>query len=288
MKNNFIKEQIRVSQNLLALIKSEKYFDMFVGNKTIQTFDDSDVKNKSLTRIFHYRDIISGKDLLELKKLNERGAGIYMAINETDGKGRCEKNVTKVRAVFADLDGSPLDPALTFNPTLVVESSDGRFHCYWFTDDTPLTAFTAMQKNISRILNGDNKVIDLPRVLRVPGFYHKKKEPFLTSIRGGVGTIFSYKSLVQMFPPEPVKKWSGKKYQTEQPINKSDVFRGQYGTVQGERNQHIFRRACGMFKKGKDMNYIQNEIMKEAMACNPPLPESEAMQALNSARKYTR
>jgi hypothetical protein len=28
--------------------------------------------------------------------------------------------------------------------------------------------------------------------------------------------------------------------------------------------------------------------MKEAMACNPPLPESEAMQALNSARKYTR
>jgi hypothetical protein len=42
-----------------------------------------------------------------------------------------------------------------------------------------------------------------------------------------------------------------------------------------------------MFKKGKSLDYIKNEIMKETMACKPPLSEREAMQALNSARKYT-
>ena len=288
MKNNFKKEQIRVSDNLLNLIKQGNYFDMFVGKKTIQTFDDSDVKNKSLTRLIHLDDVISEKSITELKTLNKRGAGIYMAINETDGQGRKEANVIKVRSVFADLDGSPLEPALKYNPTLIVESSPDRFHCYWLTDDTPLNAFTVMQRNIARILSGDKKVIDLPRVLRVPGFYHKKKKPFLSTIRGGLGTIFSYKSLVEMFPPEVVPKWSGKKYQIEKPINEKDVFRGQYGAVQGERNQHIFRRACGMFKKGKGIDYIQSEVMKEAMACSPPLSEREAILALESAKRYSR
>ena len=119
-------------------------------------------------------------------------------------------------------------------------------------------------------------------------FYHRLTKSFLSTIRGGLGTIFSYKSLVEMFPPEVVPKWSGKKYQIEKPINEKDVFRGQYGAVQGERNQHIFRRACGMFKKGKGIDYIQSEVMKEAMACSPPLSEREAILALESAKRYSR
>ena len=78
------------------------------------------------------------------------------------------------------------------------------------------------------------------------------------------------------------------KYQLEKKVNPEDVFRGQYGAVEGERNQHIFRRACGMFKRGKSLDYVQNEVMKEALACIPPLSEREAMLALKSAERYAR
>src|SRR5512144_2779908 len=35
---------------------------------------------------------------------------------------------------------------------------------------------------LAKRYNGDPKVIDLPRVMRVPGFFHRKGEPFLTHI----------------------------------------------------------------------------------------------------------
>ena len=44
-----------------------------------------------------------------LVKVNGKGAGVFVAINETNGVGRTKKDVTRVRAVLLDLDGKPLD-----------------------------------------------------------------------------------------------------------------------------------------------------------------------------------
>ncbi|MBK7793121.1 MAG: hypothetical protein IPJ62_11745 [Betaproteobacteria bacterium] len=48
-----------------------------------------------------------------------------------------------MRAVFLDLDGAPLAPVLAagLEPHIVVESSPGKFHVYWQTDDCPLDQF---------------------------------------------------------------------------------------------------------------------------------------------------
>lgn len=297
MKHDFRQNPIRVSDVILSDLQkigsaSEKelayiFFKMFVGNKTIQTFDDTETKNKNLVRLIHFSDVIPESGYKNLLAMNERGAGIYLTINETDGTGRKEVNIKKVRSVFVDLDGSPLEPALKYNPTLIVESSSGRFHCYWFTDDMPLEAFGPMQKNIARILNGDKKVFDLPRVLRVPGFYHKKGKPFLSTIRGGLGTIIKYKALVDMFPPEVVPKWSAKRYVLEKKTDSNSEFKGLYGTFNGDRNAHVLRRIGGCIKRKKSWDYIISEAFKEGMACTPPLPESEINLILKSARKYT-
>src|SRR6266851_5435484 len=63
---------------------------------TFQTFDDSDRKRGHLARIYHGKG-----NSAELKRLNAAGAGIFLMINAGDGKGRAEKNVTRVRGVFA-------------------------------------------------------------------------------------------------------------------------------------------------------------------------------------------
>ena len=47
-----------------------------------------------------------------LAKANLEGYGVFVAINATDGKCRKKENVTKVRALFVDLDGSLLQPIL--------------------------------------------------------------------------------------------------------------------------------------------------------------------------------
>src|SRR5215471_17224946 len=75
-----------------------------------------------------------------LVKQNARGAGIYITVNETDGKGRKKTNITRIRALFNDLDGSPLAPVTNAKAKLhiVMQSSPDRFQTYWlFTGRMP-------------------------------------------------------------------------------------------------------------------------------------------------------
>jgi hypothetical protein len=68
----------------------------------------------------------------QLAELNRMGAGIFVALNQTDGKGRKRENIKRVRAVSADLDGAPLEPVMqcALKPHIVVETSPGRIPLY--------------------------------------------------------------------------------------------------------------------------------------------------------------
>ncbi len=72
---------------------------------TFQTFDDTPAKRPWLARIMHGT---IGQLAPALARLNDDGAGIFVMVNEGDGQGRKAENVTRVRAVFADFDGTPL------------------------------------------------------------------------------------------------------------------------------------------------------------------------------------
>ena len=130
----------------------------------------------------HYSTYADIKD--RLAKWNTWGIGVFITINETDGMGRRVENIIKVRALFADLDGSPLAPILKAKPEphMIIESSKGKYHAYWLVDDCPLDKFSMYQKAIARKFNSDPKVCDLPRVMRLPGFYHCKGKPYPTTI----------------------------------------------------------------------------------------------------------
>ncbi len=147
---------------------------------TFQTFDDNkDRKDKDLA------SVLPGSLQSRWGKLtrsNDDGAGIFVTINETDGFGRETKNVERVRALFIDLDGAPLPTEFHAKPHIVVESSHGKWHVYWLVKNCKLDDFTPLQRRIAKFYNGDPAVQDLPRVLRVPGFLHRKGEPFMTRL----------------------------------------------------------------------------------------------------------
>lgn len=152
------------------------------GKFTFQTFDDNSArKDRAQAKILHGTLNQHADFLVRLQQL---GAGVFAMINEGDGLGRAAVNVVRVRGHFVDLDNAPLAPVTASDapPHIVVESSPDKWHAYWHVDGCPLDAFKSRQQMLAARFGGDPSVCDLPRVLRVPGFWHQKGAPFQTRL----------------------------------------------------------------------------------------------------------
>jgi uncharacterized protein DUF5906/DNA primase RepB-like protein len=178
-----------------------------------------------------------------LVKQNTRGAGIYVTINETDSNGRKETNITRIRALFIDLDGAPLQPVanVKVKPHIVIQSSPGRFQGYWScTGRMPFKAFEPLQKALADRFNGDPAVSDLPRVMRVPGFIHRKEndKPFLSHIVA-INDSEPYRAsfLLRTFrPPKQIREEKPKQPNPRQPVQPApdDELRQQWKKLNTE------------------------------------------------------
>ena len=149
---------------------------------TFMTFGEGSHRgNRALTQMLH-------GTLTEhwhtLATLNAHGAGIFWTVNATDCKGRKAENILRVRALFVDLDGAPIEPlrSAALPPHAIVESSPDRWHGYWRIADCPPGLFKHLQQALATRFGGDSQVCDLPRVMRLPGFTHRKGLPFLTRL----------------------------------------------------------------------------------------------------------
>lgn len=118
----------------------------------------------------------------ELCRLSQQGYAIFVQINAAGGTK--DADVERVRAYFVDLDGT--DPTGLLSPAsgadILVESSPGKYHGYWLAGDVPLAEFKPRQQALARRFDGDKSVCNLSRVMRLPGFVHRKGEPFATRI----------------------------------------------------------------------------------------------------------
>lgn len=172
------------------LAEAQRFLDLLAPGEqvTFQTFDDSPQKRPYFNRVLHGTLAQHEEVLVDL---NTHGAGIFVMVNRGDGvvhagckTCRTKANVIAVRALFVDLDGAPLRPLMdaAAPPNIIVESSPGRYHAYWIGVDCPLEAFAPSQIALAQRFGGDEKVSDLPRVMRLPGFIHQKGEPFMTRI----------------------------------------------------------------------------------------------------------
>lgn len=167
---------------------------------TFQTFDDRKGKSdNSLTRL------ITGKPNLllpKLRALNHRGAGIFVTVNQTDGKGRGLKNILRPRAVWGEFDDGP--PFLCpLEPSIVVESSPDKYHYYWLVNDLTHKTHQETMDHLVREYASDPHAKDLSRVLRVPGFLHQKTAPHLSRLIETTTFIYSSRQIKKAFPPYP-------------------------------------------------------------------------------------
>ncbi|TSA87902.1 DUF3987 domain-containing protein [Deinococcus detaillensis] len=168
------------------------------GRSTFQTFDDRPVKNRRLSRILH--------DPAELQALNRQGAGVFVMVNEGDGEGRAIANVTRIRTYCADFDGQPLPERWPLAPSMLNESSLGKFHAYWILEDAesvPLdnNAFNVQQEAIARAVGScPDDCKGLNRVMRLPGFLHQKGESFTSRIVSCTGERFTLAQIQAAFP----------------------------------------------------------------------------------------
>lgn len=241
-------------------------------NLTFQTFAESESAKRAP---YLHSKILHGslaKHHKTLTRKNQKGAGIFVMVNQGDGKGRKEQNVVKVRALFVDLDGAPLKPVedALIPPSIVVETSPSRYHAYWLVRDMPINAFKAAQKALAEKFGGDTKVCDLPRVMRLPSFlHHKQTEP--------------YCSKLLKCESELVWPWHALASELSLPMPMALPDR----IPEGERNSTLFNLAIAAAKRGvpKDSERAYLMTINEER-CAPPLSDTELSALLCSAYKY--
>ena len=176
------------------------------SNFTFQVFDDlKSRKDNSLAEtIYGNIDELAPK----LIELNKMGCGVYVAVNEVKpNERRLAENVTRIRAFFMDKDDGPLTMKPKLEPTMIVNGARGPH--YYYLLDQPIevksynnTLFSETQKRMAKYFSSDEAISDLPRVMRLPGFYHMKdpKNPIMITFDSISGSQYDLDSINDMLP----------------------------------------------------------------------------------------
>lgn len=262
---------------------------------TFQTFDDSPAKRRDLARQHHG----TLSDCLDaLAALNRQGAGVFVTVNATDGQGRKAANVTGVRGVFADFDDPAPDrlPRLAatladFPPSLIVESSPDRHHAYWVSEGLALDDFSRLQRALAAWLGSDSRVCDLPRVMRVPGFIHRKGAPFVTRLvhTGERLAADAIHQALDVYAAREAAQQTSAPGRTDAPPYAVRALEGASGAIltapTGARNDTLNREAFGVFGLVKAGHLAEGEARHalERAAVGAGLAHEEATTTLSSA-----
>jgi len=260
-------------------------YELFDTEKlTYQLAEDLEGKPKGLSgRVAHY----SPERIGSLEKFNLMGYAIWFCPQETDFKGRTEKNIKRVRALVVDLDEDgekKLETvlALKTEPHLIVESSKNKFHVYWLVNNCPLNKFSDLQKALANRFGGDMKCHDLPRVFRAPGFFHEKKRGirFESRIIGEVGVHQPY-DVAGFIDLMELRKWKVRESEGEgSNFDRRKVL--VQGVKKGDRHNQIYKLACSL--RSRDLDAVEAEVLlfEANSRFLPPLTDREVLSALRS------
>ena len=183
------------------------FLSCFPGSHVFCAIDDS----KKDHRLIHYHegyDLSRDEIMDKLDELNSGTHGEFFCVNEISRrndpqKHRTSKMLTRIRAVWADEDNVRDFPRDDFaiRPSVIVQSSQGKFHYYWLTTTDKIEEWGYVMNSIANTYETDGNAKDLVRVLRMPDFLHHKGEPFLTQYHVYSDTPYMWNDVVKAFPP---------------------------------------------------------------------------------------
>jgi len=165
---------------------------------TFQTFDDKPGKNPVLAKWLHGT---IDEHFETLVNYNKAGAGVFVMAQHGDGSGRNIKAVDRIRCVFNENDNG-VTKEYPLEPHIIVETSPGKQHHYFLCDGIKVDDFKSIQGRLIADYGSDPAANDLPRVLRLPGFFHNKREPHMVRIvHESGGQVYSRDRIIQAYPP---------------------------------------------------------------------------------------
>jgi len=118
-----------------------------------------------------------------LNEYNKKNRGIFFVVNYG---GNEDKEITRINAQFVENDTLPIkeqyENLLSFplEPSLIVKTKKS-LHAYWLIKGGDVTKFRRVQSKLAEHFSGDKTIVNESRVLRLPGFEHRKSEPVMVS-----------------------------------------------------------------------------------------------------------
>lgn len=251
-----------------------------------QTFTDSKAQSRQYQRD-KMRDplacsfVAKPEDALKrLQVLQDKGAGIFVQLNP--GMGRGKANITGIAAYFLDTDGAPVEPIMGAmpQPLGVTSSSEGNYHIYWRTEDS-MDKFRPTQKALAQAFNCDEAMVNLDRVVRVPGSWHVKNPQnpvqvkFMACDERGVFTANDLLSQAPQAVPSPVTGPSANI--NAGLITTGDRFEMPDTLPEGGRTHVLVSYAGQLAAQGYGVDYVKAEVKKAMLERLPagqqPIPD---------------
>lgn len=205
------------------------YFKQFLQtfqDSYIQTFCDKKSGDKNRVRIFPMSQLKQRWD--ELQELNEQGAGVYFTPNPCKG-GRKEENVTSIEWIYCDIDDKTKDEQAELiqkspiYPDIINESSRG-YHLLWKCHFSNKEKFELAIKGIIQYFGADPAISSTNEVLRFPGFFHMKNDPYRVSILNFNITGTDEQTMINLFPYNtPIENPTTHDFQIKHGVGNDDI-----------------------------------------------------------------
>ncbi len=289
---------------------AERFIAALAGSRdarvTFQTFLD-DKKNPPAgapTPLVLHGSLADHWDTLVA--VNRVGHGVFVMVNEGDLDGRSAQNVVGLRALFIDDDegnlryvGDGQAPFVRLPPSMTVETKRGHHNYFCLNPGEPLEQFTAAQGALARYFGTDPKVKDLPRVMRVPGFFHMKNpsDPFLVKLVQARDAKYTIAEVLAAYPsPEPSRP-SGAPAGTdardagarERAVVRATKYVAKVPpAVQGDHGDEATFKLCSTLTRGFDLT--DDEVMAVLAPwnerCRPPWADDDLLQKVRNARQH--
>jgi putative DNA primase/helicase len=151
-----------------------------------------------------------------LRKHNAENRGIFFFMNSG---GSEQADINRINAHFMEIDDISFEEQIEriekfdLEPSLIVKTQKS-FHVYWLTKPgAKVDNFRYIQRQLVAYFGADAQNINANRVLRVPGFYHCKKEPVMVQcVKFNPELRYTQEELSAHLPdvePEPETKVNG-------------------------------------------------------------------------------
>jgi DNA primase RepB-like protein len=219
--------------------------------------------NEVLQRITTAETLSSPDFQAWLSYLNSQKHDLYLSMNtlKRGSRGRTKEDVDCIRHIFLDFDQNgdrAVEKLLARNdlpvPNYLVSTSPDKWQVIWKVEGFEKAAAEELERGLVRSTGADPSVVDVARVLRLPGFYnHKYRPAYLVTAQGRSDSIRGPDHFPKLPVDEPVDELSLRASPSHRQGNGLNL------PSQSERDWAYAKRALG---RGEPESRVTEEIAR--------------------------